>query len=153
MRKVLLLVIEWERNWVFATNSDFLASISLRPDVVDLRYSKIWTLFDQIVIVWNQRFTTSGCKDIGIRKFEFEAKSQFLFLNGFCSIRFKRLFDITTHDRQHANIDIHAQTGFLHKSLHNNFAQYLHNRRSWIPNCRISYLKFLFTYITEIQKA
>ena len=27
-----------QRNWVFATNSDFLITISLEPNVVDLRY-------------------------------------------------------------------------------------------------------------------
>ena len=42
-----------ERNWVFATNSGFLTPISLRPDVVDLRYFKLWILFYQIVEVWN----------------------------------------------------------------------------------------------------
>ena len=42
-----------QRNWVFATNSDFLIPISLRPDVVDLRYFKVRTLFDQITVVWN----------------------------------------------------------------------------------------------------
>jgi len=31
----------WERNWVFATNSDFLITIYLEPNVVDLRYFKL----------------------------------------------------------------------------------------------------------------
>ena len=31
-----------QRNWVFATNSDFLIPIYLQTDVVDLSYFKIW---------------------------------------------------------------------------------------------------------------
>ena len=30
-----------QRNWVFATNYDFQIPISLRPNVVDLRYFKL----------------------------------------------------------------------------------------------------------------
>ncbi len=41
------------RNWVFATNSDFLITISLKPNVVDLRYFKLWILLNQIIRVWN----------------------------------------------------------------------------------------------------
>ena len=41
------------RNWVFATNSDFLITISLQPNVVDLRYFKLWILLNQIIRVWN----------------------------------------------------------------------------------------------------
>ena len=29
-----------ERNWVFASNSDFLITLSLEPNVADLRYFK-----------------------------------------------------------------------------------------------------------------
>ena len=47
------LWICWGRNWVFATNSDFLISISLEPNVADLRYFKLWILLDQIIWVWN----------------------------------------------------------------------------------------------------
>ena len=51
-------------NWVFASNSDFPIPISLQPKVVDLRYFKPWTIFDQIIWFWNyQTFTPSGCKD------------------------------------------------------------------------------------------
>ena len=32
------------KNWAFATNSDFLIPISLQPNVVDLRYVKLWIL-------------------------------------------------------------------------------------------------------------
>ena len=41
------------RNWVFATNSDFLIPISLHPNVLDLRFFKLWILLDQIITVWN----------------------------------------------------------------------------------------------------
>jgi len=42
-----------QRNWVFATNSDFLITISLEPNVADLIYFKLWILLDQIIWVWN----------------------------------------------------------------------------------------------------
>ena len=32
--------VDTERNWVFATNSDFIIPISLQPNVVDLRHLK-----------------------------------------------------------------------------------------------------------------
>ena len=34
-------------------NSDFLITISLEPNVVDLRYFKPWILLNQIIRVWN----------------------------------------------------------------------------------------------------
>ena len=43
----------FERNWVFATNSDFLITISLEPNAADLRYLKLWILLDEIIWVWN----------------------------------------------------------------------------------------------------
>ena len=46
------------RNWVLATNSDFLIPISLNPNIVNLRYFNIRVLLDQIKY---QRFTPSGC--------------------------------------------------------------------------------------------
>ena len=44
--KRLYLTGAWEsqRNWVFATNSDFLITISLEPNAADLRYFKLWIL-------------------------------------------------------------------------------------------------------------
>ena len=63
-----------QRNWVFVTNSTFLISISLLPNVVDLWYFRLWNLSLKY-----QRFTSSDCKDIGIRQFEFvKKKTQFL---------------------------------------------------------------------------
>ena len=49
---------------------------TLQPNVVDLRYFKLWILLHQIILVWNIK--TSGSIDIGIRTFEFVAKTQFL---------------------------------------------------------------------------
>ena len=43
----------WQRNWVFAPNSDFLITISLEPIIADIRYFKLWILLDQIIWVWN----------------------------------------------------------------------------------------------------
>ena len=43
--------------------------ISLQPNVVDLT----WILLDHIIQVWN--ITPLSCKDIGIRKVEFVAKT------------------------------------------------------------------------------
>ena len=45
--------LNYTRNWVFVTNSDFLITISLEPNVADLRYFKLWILLDQIIWVWN----------------------------------------------------------------------------------------------------
>ena len=51
------------RNWVFATNSDFL---NYESNNLSLKY---------------QRFTTLGCKDKRIRKFLFLANTQFLWFS------------------------------------------------------------------------
>ena len=59
-------------DWVFATNSDFRVTISLQPNVVDIRYFKLWILLKY------QKFTPSGCKDIEVIIFYFKAKNQFL---------------------------------------------------------------------------
>ena len=48
-----LLHFKSERNWVFATNSDFIITISLEPNVVDLRYFKLWILLTTLIWVWN----------------------------------------------------------------------------------------------------
>ena len=67
-----------KRNWVLATNLDFLNPISLQFNVGDLWYFKLWILLDvDSLKYW--RFTPSGCKDIGIRKSELVAKTQFLY--------------------------------------------------------------------------
>ena len=38
-----------KRNWVFATNSDFLITISLEPNVANLRYFKQWIWLNQMI--------------------------------------------------------------------------------------------------------
>ena len=86
----------FERNWVFATNSNFLIPISLQSDGVNLYYFKLRLSDITEFIVWNiyLRYSTMGYKDIGIRKSEFVAKTQFLskkFVNNF-SILF--LYDL-----------------------------------------------------------
>ena len=53
MSFILSINITRQRNWVFATNSDFLITITLEPNVADLRYFKLWILLDQIIWVWN----------------------------------------------------------------------------------------------------
>ena len=47
--------------------SDFITPLTLQPNVVDLRYFKLWI----------QKLNQGG-KDTGTRKFEFVAKNQFL---------------------------------------------------------------------------
>jgi len=42
-----------QRNWVFATKSDFMITISLETNFIDLRYFKLWILLNQIIRVWN----------------------------------------------------------------------------------------------------
>ena len=49
--------------------------------VVDLTYFKIWILLVKIILSFKyQRFTSSDCKDIGIRQFEFVTKTHFFCL-------------------------------------------------------------------------
>jgi len=40
------------RKSVLDINSNLLIPWSLQPDGLDLRYSKLWILFDQVVKVW-----------------------------------------------------------------------------------------------------
>ena len=42
-----------KRNWVVATNSGFLISISLQPNLKDHRYFKLGIMLDQIIKVLN----------------------------------------------------------------------------------------------------
>ena len=53
----------------------------MQPDVVDLWYFKHWIVIDESSLSLKyQRETPSGCKDIGIRKFECVAKTQFFWI-------------------------------------------------------------------------
>ena len=67
----------WEklRNWVFATNSDFLIPISLQPTVADLRNLEEWIMLSDNLSLKYLRFTPLGCKDIEIIKIKFVAKT------------------------------------------------------------------------------
>ena len=40
-----------EKKWVYATNSDFLVPKSFEPNVLHLRYFKLWILLDEIILV------------------------------------------------------------------------------------------------------
>ena len=42
-----------QSHWAFATNSDFLIPISVQPDVIDLRYFKLWLLLYQTIKILN----------------------------------------------------------------------------------------------------
>ena len=63
------------RNWVFATNFDFLIPISLQHNLVNLRYFKLY----EICQINKSKFEiskvyTSSCTDIWTRKFQFGIK-------------------------------------------------------------------------------
>ena len=69
------------RNWVFSTNSNFLIRISLQLNCVNLlkfQAQNVWSI--RIHGLNYQRSETLGCKDIGIIKSEFEAKTLFLYI-------------------------------------------------------------------------
>ena len=56
------IVTRLQRNWIFATNSNFLIH------VVDLSYFKLWILVRSNSPGWKyRRVTPSGCKDKGIK--------------------------------------------------------------------------------------
>ena len=67
-----------KRNWVFATNSNFLILISLQPDGVFFHFKLSFS--DPTNFIWLKclRSLRLGCKDIDIRKSKFVAKTQFL---------------------------------------------------------------------------
>ena len=52
-------------------------TLSLQPNVVDLRYFKLWILID---IIYLKLKVSLGCKDISIMKFVFVAKTEFLYI-------------------------------------------------------------------------
>ena len=84
----------WQRNWVLVTNSNFLIPISLQyhDETGDI---KLWIRSSNLSLTY-QRFTSSGCKDKGLRNFEFVAKNpipfptvkkslQFVHINVLCN--------------------------------------------------------------------
>ena len=66
-----------ERNLLFSANSDFIIPISLDYDK-PLKFQTMTFVRSKNISLKYQRFTTLGSKDIGNRKSEFVAKSQFL---------------------------------------------------------------------------
>ena len=67
------LVWFFRKKWVLPSSSDFLTPISLEPNLVDIRYFKLWILLKKCLCLKYLRFTLSGCKDKGIRKSEYVA--------------------------------------------------------------------------------
>ena len=67
-------VFSWLGNWGFVTNSTFLMSITLLP----LIFQTMNSVRPNNLSLKYQRFSSSDCKDIGIRQFEFVTKTQFL---------------------------------------------------------------------------
>jgi len=74
------------RNWVFATNSDFLTSISLPLNVVDLWYFKILILLEIFKIsfcnYWNYKFLNQ-VKNIPVVLPSFPIKFESYLVEGF----------------------------------------------------------------------
>ena len=68
----------YQRNWVFATNFDFIILITWQQNVADLLYLKLWIMLFKIISLKYKRFSPIVSKDIIIRKFVFVAKTQFL---------------------------------------------------------------------------
>ena len=56
----------------------------MQPNVIDLWYIQTMNIIRSNSVKY-QRFTASGFKDIGIRKFEFVAKAQFLYPRNFAN--------------------------------------------------------------------
>jgi len=68
------LYCKMKRNWVLVLNSNFLISIFLQPNGVNLWYFKLRLFELGEFLVWNiYNPITLGCKDLGIRKWEFSA--------------------------------------------------------------------------------
>ncbi len=79
----LFITRNFERNWVFVTNSTFLSSISLQAAQCrrPLIFQTINSVRPNNLSLRYLRFTSSDCKDIGIRQFECVTKTQFLLSN------------------------------------------------------------------------
>ena len=95
-----------QRNWVFATNFNFLIPIFFKPNGVNLWYFKL-RLFDLTeFIIWNiSGLTTFDCKDIWIIKSELVAKIQLLLASflGVLAVKWKILKTIYVSMIQLAN--------------------------------------------------
>ena len=76
-----------KRAIFFAKGSEFLSQtqicnlLSSPPVSVNLRYFKFRLILSNIIYsLKNERSTILGCKDIGIRKFEYVAETQILYV-------------------------------------------------------------------------
>ena len=58
---IFMIVVKVSRNWVFATNSNFLISMFLQPDGVSLWYFKLRLFENRIHSLKYLRFTTLCC--------------------------------------------------------------------------------------------
>ena len=67
-----------QRNWVLATNAKFVISISSTQNRRPLMFQTLNSVRINSLSLKYERFTPTGCKDIGNRTFEFVAKTQFL---------------------------------------------------------------------------
>ena len=69
-----------KKNWVFATNSDFITPIFMQPDICrrSFKFQTMHCVRSNKLSLKYLRFTPSGWKNTGIRKFFFVAKTQFL---------------------------------------------------------------------------
>ena len=95
-----LWLLSLERNWVFATNSDFLVTVSLEPNVADLRYFKPWILLDQIIWVWNIK----GLQHRVLKILRFKYLILFQTLNSFTSkIRLTNYIKLYQKSRRHSS--------------------------------------------------
>ena len=56
------------RNWVYATNSNFLINISSQPEGVNLSYFKLWLINLTEIMIWNISGLQYDCKNIGTWK-------------------------------------------------------------------------------------
>ena len=92
----------YQRNWVFVTNSAFLNPISLEPNVVDLRYFKLWILLIQIIRVWN----IEGLQHWVLKILGFKYLILLQRLNSFetirCMPKFKRIQSLPKFKRIHS---------------------------------------------------
>ena len=84
-----------QRNWVFAMNSNFLISISLQPDGVNLRYVNLRLIDLTEFIVWN----ISGLRHWVAKIKGLENQSMWQKLIFFCiNSYFKQVKILTFHD-------------------------------------------------------
>ena len=65
---------DFQRNWVFGTNYDFLISISLQSNEI---FQTMNSVRQKNLSLKYKKFTPSGGKNIGIRKSAFVTNAQF----------------------------------------------------------------------------